>query len=518
VEHKGGVVRTIQVMVLLATVAGEATGQMRPTGGPVSVRRPATSGVTEGAAVAASLNAAAERVSTALDDTSAMRRERAVSAIRRAAPSTRMVAVQKFAEALAAQNPVRRARAMSSLELLVAESAGQPARFDGGADLGPAVPALARIANDPADPLRSSALLLLAESGRVHRGAFIGIARTATADGNAAVREAAYAALGAVGDSADVARAIVGLADRSPDVRARAARALGSLGRGDIVPPLIKALSDSSRFVRGAAVNALGRLGSRATPALPRILQLVTDSSEWRSSAGLRETVGAEAAWAASHIVPRRGLATVPARVEIDDRDALLRSDGFGAYVTGADSVKAFVAGALNLDLSGIRGDGRAARLIGERNTRRSLTFDLSRPARGARGPSIGVVTDREAMIRIFWQRPVGKPAVSMAALEPSDRAGDIERAEFEFRIGGEPYLLQMGSWAASEFDTRVPRVNGRGTSTPRLYHLNADEWTVVAPPGSVARLWNVADPAKPVDLGLYEFSFGLTWSGLTVR
>jgi hypothetical protein len=514
-------VRKIQVMVLLVTIVGEATGQMRPSASPVSVRRPATSGVIEGAAAVASLNAAAERVATALDDTSAMRRERAVSAIRRATPGTRLVAVQKFSEALAGKNPVRRARAMTALELLVAESAGQPERFEGGADLGLAIPALVKVANDSADPLRSSALLLLAEAGRTNRNAFIGIARSATADGDAAVREAAYAVLGAVGDSADAVRAIDGLADKSPDVRARAARALGSLARGDVVTPLIKALSDSSRFVRGAAVNALGRLGPRATPALPRVLQLVTDSSEWRSSGGLRETVGAEAAWAASRIVPRRALATVPARVEIDDRDASLRSDGFGAYVTGADSVKAFVAGALNLDLSGVRGDGRAARLIAERNTRRSLTFDLSRPARptrGARSPSIGVVTDREAMIRIFWQRPVGKPAVSMAALEPSDRAGDIERAEFEFRIGGEPYLLQMGSWAASEFDSRVPRVHGRGTSTPRMYHLNADEWTVVAPPGSIARLWNVADPSKPVDLGLYEFSFGLTWSGLTVR
>jgi hypothetical protein len=511
-------VRQIQLVVLLATIVGEAGGQARPAVSPVSVRRPAATAANEGAGAVAELNAATQRLGTALDDTSAMRRERAVSALRRSAPSTRLVVVKKLTEALGTSMPVRRARAMTALELLVAPTAGQPARFDGGSDLGFAIPTLAKIATDPADPLRTSALLLLADAGHVHRNAFIGLARTATTDGDAAVREAAFAVLGAVGDSADVARGIAGLGDKSAEVRARAALALGSLGRNDAVAPLIRALSDSSRLVRGAAVSSLGQFGSRASAALPRVLELVSDSAEWRRSGGFRESVGAEAAWAASRIVPRRGLAAVPARVEIDDRETSLRSDGLGAYVSGGDSVKAFVGGALNLDLSGIRGDGRAARLVAERPLRRSLTFDLSRPARGAKSSSIGVVSDREAMVRIFWRREAGKPAVSMAALEASDRAGDIERAEFEFRIGGEPYMLQMGQWAASEFDTRVPRTNGRGTSTPRLYHLNGEEWTVVAPPGSIARLWNVADPAKPVDLGLYAFSFGLTWSALTTR
>jgi hypothetical protein len=40
--------------------------------------------------------------------------------------------------------------------------------------------------------------------------------------------------------------------------------------------------------------------------------------------------------------------------------------------------------------------------------------------------------------------------------------------------------------------------------------------WVVDAPPGSIGRLWNNADPANPIDRGLYYVSFGMTFELLT--
>ena len=55
-----------------------------------------------------------------------------------------------------------------------------------------------------------------------------------------------------------------------------------------------------------------------------------------------------------------------------------------------------------------------------------------------------------------------------------------------------------------------------RGSTPARIWHPAAEEWTVVAPPGSTARLWKMTDPQRPVDLGLYLFPFAVSWSGFS--
>ncbi len=450
-----------------------------------------------------------------LNDTSIFRRDRANAALRRASPAFRAAIVQRFVGTLSDTSQEKRSRALQALVQLSTASQGQLGMFDGVNDVTPAIPSLVKAARDPADPLRLSAMWLLCTIGGPARDVVAPLAREAIRDTSAAMRSAGAALLGIVGDASDEKGLVNLLGDREPNVRARASYALGLLPRRGAVEPLTRMLADPSAYVRAMALKALANIGPSARSALPAITSMIGDTTHWRSG-NYAESIGAEAAWAASHIVPRRGISAIPARVDIDDRGNSLRSDGLGSYVAGADSIDAFVSAALNLDLAGSRGDGRAAKLATVRPLRRSLMIDLTRPVLNSGAHSKGVVRDNEAVLHVYWSHVHEKRMIGIATLDPSDSAVTSERAELQFRIEGEPYLMQLGEWTEDEFNPRAPKVNGKGTSLCKIWHPAADEWTVIAPPGSIARLWKMTDPQRPVDMGLYAFPFALSWSGFS--
>jgi hypothetical protein len=455
-----------------------------------------------------------EWAAQSLDDTSAFRRDRANAALRRAPPAFRSAMVQRFAASLRDDTPQeRRARALQALSQLTTPSQGELGLFDGIRDVKPVIPEIVRLASNPADPLRVQAMWLLCEVASQSRDIVAPAAREAIRDGSAAMRSAGAALLGIVGDSNDEGALIGLLNDGDAVVRARASYSLGLLPRRHAVAPLERMLQDSSPYVRAMALKALANIGPAARIALPAVTSMIGDTTHWRTG-NYAETIGSEAAWAASSIVPRRGVSAIPTRVDVDDRGNALRSDGLGSYVAGADSIDAFVSAALNLDLSGPRGDGRAARLPTVRALRRFLVFDLSHPVPGSGARSRGVVHDNEAALHVFLSRVHDKRMISITNLDPIDTAVTSERTELQFRIAGEPYVLQLGEWTEEEFNPLAPKINGRGTSSCRIWHPAADEWTVIAPPGSAARLWKMSNPQKPVDLGLYLFPFAVSWSG----
>jgi hypothetical protein len=450
-----------------------------------------------------------------LDDSSVFRRDRANAALRRAPPAFRAESVRRFIAALRGPVQDRRQRALQALAQLATASQGQLGRFDGTDDIVPAVPTLADIARNPADALRTQALWLLVTVGGRSRDVSGPVARIGTGDSSASVRTASAALLGTVADAADEPRLVALLADRDDMVRAQASYALGQLPSRRASGDLVRMLKDPSPYVRAMALKGLASIGPAARVAVPAVAAMIADTTHWRTG-NYAETLGAEAAWTASRIVPRRGISAMPARVDVDDRENSLRSDGLGTYVSAADSVDAFVSAALNLDLGGSRGDGRAIALPTTRTLRRSLLFDLSHPVARSGARPLAVVRDNEAIVHAYWSRVPGKRMVSVATLDPSDSAVTSQRTEFHFRIHGEPYLLQMGPWTEEEFNPRAPKVNGTGTSEARIWHPTAEEWTVIAPPGSTARLWRLSDPSKPVDLGLYFFSFAISWGGFS--
>lgn len=450
-----------------------------------------------------------------LGDTSVYRRDRANAALRRASPAFRAAMVQRFVLALRDADQERRSRAMQAIAQLSTASQGALGLFDGTSDAKPAVASLVLIARSAVDPLRLQALWTLCTVGGSARDLTAPLAREAIRDPDAGVRGAGAALLGAVGDASDEIRLVAMLTDRDSLVRGRASYSLGQLPRRRSVDALARMLQDPSAYVRAMALKALASTGPAARAALPAVTAMIGDTTHWRAG-NYSETIGAEAAYAASRIVPRRGISALPARVDVDDRGNALRSDGLGSYVASADSVDAFVSAALNLDLAGPRGDGRAARLPVIRGLRRALVFDLTRPVPGSGAKPKGIARDNEAVIHVYWSHQHERRMVSITTLDPTDSAVASERTELQFRINGEPYLLQMGEWTEEEFNPRAPKVNGKGTSACRIWHPTAEEWTVIAPPGSTARLWNLADAEHPVDLGLYVFPLAVSWTGFS--
>lgn len=451
-------------------------------------------------------------VAKVLDDTSDFRRRLAISAVRRAPPEFRRDLVRRLVPTLERGSAELRQRAVGVLVGLVNEGQAGQLLPDRERDLGPAVDALTRMAQDPANPQRAAVWFLLIRTDSATRTRLAPLARLALRDAQPLIRRHAIWFLGRLRDSVDFPRLLAAARDTYPSVRGSAIWELGRWQPRRAIPAFIAALSDSVPSVRAEAIVALGRAGPAASEAIPIILQLVNDTTA-SATGSFAESIRADAAWALSWIIPRRGRSATPMRVEVMDVATAVRSDGLGPYFHGADSIQVWQGAMLNLELAGPRGDGRATALKTMRTLRRSLLIDLSRPVPSSGAVPLGVIRDNETDVHMAYAHVHRRNMISIATLDPTDTIVNSERVEFQFRIAGEPHQLQMGEWTAGEFIEGVPQVHGTGTSSARIAHRDLGTWTVSAPPGSMARLWNLNDPLKPVDRGLYFLPFDFQWS-----
>lgn len=87
-------------------------------------------------------------------------------------------------------------------------------------------------------------------------------------------------------------------------------------------------------------------------------------------------------------------------------------------------------------------------------------------------------------------------------------RISRSERVQLSLSIDGKRHMLEYGSWTPGEFSSPLQNVQNPGTTDPVLTRVSETEWTVEASGGSVGRLWEISDPKKHVDVGLYRFSF----------
>ncbi|MCQ4195096.1 fumarate reductase/succinate dehydrogenase flavoprotein subunit [Streptomyces parvulus] len=197
---------------------------------------------------------------------------------------------EPLAEALAQHDPVVRATALDLLRIL---RLGETGTF--GAHLGDPDPAvrieavrglvslddaraLSPAADDPSREVRVTVAKALGTL-RAPTGTGSALDRL-TADPDALVRGAAFAALARTGCPAPLAaRAVAALADPAWQVRAGAAGALSAADPGSAVPVLAEALADPNADVRKAAVLALTRHAD-ATPDARSALAAATDDSD----------------------------------------------------------------------------------------------------------------------------------------------------------------------------------------------------------------------------------------------
>jgi HEAT repeat protein len=444
-------------------------------------------------------------VAKVLDDSSLFRRNRAAAAIRRAPRAFRREFVRSIAPSLESGTADRRRRAIDAIGTVVNEGQFGQILEERGPDLVAAVPMLLRIADDPKDDNRRRAWFLLERTDSVTRRRALPLARTGIADPDPGVRWQAVRFLTTVRDSTDFLRVLAATRDSSASVRETALLAVSRWQPRRGVSAYMNALADAAGEVREAALIGLGRAGPAAYTAVQPLTRLLGDSSATHA-------VRANAAWALSLIIPRYDQENF-LQVEVSDDHMGIRSDGLGPYIHGSDSVSVTKAASLNLGLDGPRGDGRATNLKMVRPLRRSLLFDLSRPVASSGARPLGLIRDNEAISHMAFTHLHEQSMVSITRLEPNDSLTPVERVEFQFRINGAAHLLQMGEWTQGEFNRSVPRVDGNGTTTARVAHPDAGSWTVFAPEGSVARLWDLSDPQSPVDRGLYIVPFKFRWS-----
>jgi HEAT repeat protein len=122
------------------------------------------------------------------------------------------------------------------------------------------LPVLMRALDDPDPLVVVGAAWTLAE--RRHRPAVPALADTARAHDDARCREAAVAALGAIGDPAGLPAVVAALEDK-PTVRRRATVALAGFDDARVEPALRRAAQDRDWQVRQAAEELLGPAVSR---------------------------------------------------------------------------------------------------------------------------------------------------------------------------------------------------------------------------------------------------------------
>ena len=121
-----------------------------------------------------------------------------------------------------------------------------------------AVPALIRLLDDGAGPVVEASCFALGEIGADASESVGSLSRVATGHKEPLVREAAVAALGAIGDPAGVAAILKATSDK-PAVRRRAVLALAPFSGDEVDAALERALEDRDWQVRQAAEDLTGR-------------------------------------------------------------------------------------------------------------------------------------------------------------------------------------------------------------------------------------------------------------------
>lgn len=202
----------------------------------------------------------------------------------------------------------------------------------------------------------------------------------------------------------------------------------------------------------------------------------------------------------------------VPMVSIVEESGQHLRSDGLGPYIDGVDHVNTFYntspTSARNYVLYATESDT-------ERTYVRSLTYDYTSPSGGG-AISRGVITkDPIGRVRVYPQTGV----MTDIAVGTSVAAGRVEILQSWSGPDGMRYCLVFSSRNTPGGFTGV---DGTGTSDAIITRVSADKWTIVAPAGSVGRLWQLQQGNQvrdqvdgkllpPMDLGYYNFNFSIT-------
>ena len=200
-----------------------------------------------------------------------------------------------------------------------------------------------------------------------------------------------------------------------------------------------------------------------------------------------------------------------------------LESDTRGVYRDGEAGVGAFGLNAVTLC-----SDGRRCSTLPEIGstpaTARTVILDLRRALPNSGAAPRGRITPTKANFGAFWGLDTTRRAINNGiegwairrALDiPVGQTVSSERVEIRFFLQERQHILQFGPWTAGQFQTGQGTLSGVGTTPATIARTSDSTWIVRSGDRSVGRLWDNHESAKPVDLGLYEFSFEVRYTAL---
>jgi len=220
---------------------------------------------------------------------------------------------------------------------------------------------------------------------------------------------------------------------------------------------------------------------------------------------------------------PLRKITPEPSRIPCSAiiRDGFaLSGDALGPYRDAESNSSVYQIGALSIvswkyvDLLSNKPSptAKAAR-------QRSMVLDLSRPVEGSGAIRIQPSKDDLARFHVFWKYEEGPPGKSVDKQYfpreiPVGTTVESDRVEMWTRVEGVQHVLQMGPWAMGRYTPRSA-IHGKGTTKATITRESESSWRIKAPDGSIARLWDYSDIQRPVDKGLYYFSFDVVFTRL---
>jgi HEAT repeat protein/lysophospholipase L1-like esterase len=229
-------------------------------------------------------------------------------------------------------------------------------------------------------------------------------------DANPSVRAGAAFALGGIASAATPATAalVERLADLDERVRWRAADALGKIGPGtDSVGPLVTVLRDAAGPGRGLAAEALGRVGPEARPAVPDLIEAVSDT---------RSDVRWRAVWAIGQIGSAAAPAVPVLRAALADADVRWRAaEALGGIGPPAAAAVPDLLRLLRDPSSSVR--WRVATALGAIGARQAVPALAGAVGDKAENVRLAAVTD---LVELRAEPSLAEPAF-LAALRDSD-------------------------------------------------------------------------------------------------
>ena len=178
-----------------------------------------------------------------------------------------------------------------------------------------------------------------------------------------------------------------------------------------------------------------------------------------------------------------------------------LMGDGKGAYIDSVDHVDTYYttsAAAVHQYVLYATESGL------ERTPVRSLSYDYTSPAGGGAIDRGVIRNDPVGRVRVYPYTGV----MTDIPVGASVAAGRVEILQSWTGLEGTRYCLVFSSRNTPGGFTGA---DGTGSTDAIITRVSSNEWTVVAPPGAIGRLWQLGNERRPeLDLGYYNFAFSI--------